>query len=93
MQHSFPKENLAELKLYMRIVMEFEVLFKNLAEQYCDGRVVDLYFAVKNQINKLIKNDNDADALYKFFGIDKQNKNAKQILIKKAIKLVEGLCL
>jgi len=93
MQHSFPKENLAELKLYMRIVMEFEVLFKNLAEQYCDGRVVDLYFAVKNQINKLIKNDNDADALYKFFDIDKQNKNAKQILIKKAIKLVEGLCL
>ena len=73
--------------------MEFEVLFKNLAEQYCDGRVVDLYFAVKNQINKLIKNDNDADALYKFFDIDKQNKNAKQILIKKAIKLVEGLCL
>jgi len=75
------------------IIMNFEVLFKNLAEQYCNGRVVDLYFAVKNQINKLIKNDNDADALYKFFGIDKQNKNAKQILIKKAIKLVEGLCL
>ena len=75
------------------IIMNFEVLFKNLAEQYCNGRVVDLKVAVKNQINKMLKDKTTADALYKFFGIDKQNKNAKQILIKKAVKLVEGCCL
>ena len=75
------------------MIMNFEVLFKNLAEQYCNGRVDDLHFAVKNQISKMLKDKTTANALFEFFDIDKQNKNAKQILIKKAVKLVEGLCL
>jgi len=73
--------------------MEFEFLFKQLAEQYCNGRVVDLKFAVRQQLNKLLKDKTTANALYEFFGISKQNKKAKQILIKKAVKLVESLCL
>ena len=79
-------------------VMEFDVSlllanFKKLAEDYCNGRVVELKVAVRKQINKLLKDKTTANALYDLFGIDKQNKNAKQILIKKAIKLVEGFCL
>ena len=73
--------------------MNFEALFKNLAEQYCNGRVVELRFAVKQQLNKLLEDKATADALYDLFGIDKQSKNAKQMLIKKAIKVVENLCL
>jgi len=73
--------------------MEFEILFKKIAEDYCNGRVEELRVAVKQQLNKLIKNDNNADALYELFGVDKQSKNAKQILIKKAIKVVEAYCL
>jgi len=71
----------------------FENLFKQLAEDYCDGRVEDLQFAVEKKINVLLRNKATADALYNFFGIDKQNKNAKQILIKKAVKVVEAYCL
>jgi len=75
------------------IIMMFENLFKQIAEQYCNGRVVELRFFVKQKINVLLKDKTTADALYKFFGIDKQNKKAKQILIKKAVKLVEAYCL
>jgi len=77
----------------MRIVMEFEVLFKQIAEQYCDGRVDELRVAVRQQLNKLLEDKTTANALYKFFGIDKQNKNAKNLLIKKAVKVVEAYCL
>jgi len=73
--------------------MNFEILFKKLAKQYCNGRVDDLQFAVEKEINVLLRNKATADALYDLFGIDKQNKNAKQILIKKAVKVVESLCL
>jgi len=73
--------------------MNFEALFKNLAEQYCNGRVDNLKVAVKKEINVLLRNKTTANALYEFFGVDKQNKNAKNLLIKKAVKLVEGLCL
>jgi len=73
--------------------MNFEALFKNLAEQYCNGRVVELRIAVKQQLNKLLEDKATADALYDLFGIDKQSKNAKQMLIKKAVKVVECLCL
>jgi hypothetical protein len=75
---------------------EFSLLlanFKKIAEDYCNGRVVDLQFAVEKEINVLLRNKATADALYDFFGIDKQNKNAKQILIKKAVKVVEACCL
>jgi len=75
---------------------EFSLLlanFKQIAEDYCDGRIDDLQFFVKQKINVLLKDKTTADALYDLFSIDKQNKKAKQILIKKAIKLVEGLCL
>jgi len=75
------------------IIMNFEVLFKNLAEQYCNGRVVELRFFVKQKINVLLKDKTTADALYKFFGIENSDKNSKKLLIKKVIKLVEGLCL
>ena len=73
--------------------MNFEALFKNLAEQYCNGRVVELRVAVMQQLNKMLKDKATADALYDLFGIDKQSKNAKNLLIKKAVKLVECLCL
>jgi len=73
--------------------MNFDALFKKIAEQYCNGRVDNLRFAVKQQINKLLKDKTTANALYDLFGIDKQSKNAKQILIKKAVKVVESLCL
>jgi len=73
--------------------MNFEGLFKNLAEQYCDGRVDNLKVVVKKEINVLLRNKATANALYDLFGIDKQSKNAKQMLIKKAVKVVEGLCL
>jgi len=75
------------------MIMEFEFLFKQLAEQYCNERFENLRSVVEEQINKLLKDKTTADALYKFFDIDKQNKKAKQILIKKAVKLVEALCL
>jgi len=71
----------------------FENLFKQLAEDYCNGRVVDLQFAVEKEINVLLRNKTTANALYDFFGVDKQNKHAKQILIKKVVKVVESLCL
>jgi len=71
----------------------FENLFKQLAEQYCDGRIEDLQFAVEKETNKLLKDKTTANALYELFGVDKQNKHAKQILIKKAVKVVESLCL
>ena len=73
--------------------MEFEILFKKIAEDYCNGRVVELKVAVRQELNKLLKDKNTANALYEFFDIEKQSKNAKQMLIKKAIKLVENLCL
>jgi len=73
--------------------MEFENLFKKLAEDYCNGRVVELRVAVRQQLNKLLKDKTTANALFKFFGVDKQNKNAKNLLIKKAVKVVESLCL
>ena len=73
--------------------MNFEVLFKKLAEQYCNGRVDNLQFFVKQKINQLLKDKATADALYDLFGIDKQSKNAKNLLIKKAVKLVEAYCL
>jgi len=72
---------------------EFSLLlaeFKKIAEDYCDGRVDDLHFAVEKEINKLIKNDNNANTLYNFFGV--KNKN-KALLIKKAVKVVEAYCL
>jgi len=79
----------------MRIAMRFnfENLIKQLAEDYCNGRVVELRVAVRQQLNKLLKDKTTANALYEFFGIDKQNKNAKQILIKKTIKVAEAYCL
>ena len=73
--------------------MNFEALFKKLAEQYCNGRVDNLQFFVKQKINQLLKDKATADALYDLFGIDKQSKNAKNLLIKKAVKLVEAYCL
>jgi len=86
---------LAELKLYMMMIMkfDFEVLFKKLAEDYCNGRFENLQFFVKQKINQLLKNKTTADELYKFFGIENSDKNSKKLLIKKVIKLVEGLCL
>ena len=73
--------------------MNFYAFFKKIAEDYCNGRVDDLHFAVKNQISKMLKDKTTANALFEFFGINKQNKNAKQILIKKAVKVVEAYCL
>jgi len=73
--------------------MNFYVFFKKIAEEHCNGRFEDLQFFVKQKINKLLKDKTTADALFEFFGINKQSRNAKQILIKKAIKLVEALCL
>jgi len=70
--------------------MEFDVLFKQLAEDYCNGRVDDLVFAVKQQINKLLEDKTTANALYELFGVENKNK---ALLIKKAIKVVESLCL
>jgi len=75
---------------------EFSLLlenFKKIAEDYCNGRVVELRVAVRQQLNKLLEDKTTANALYEFFGINKQSKNAKQILIKKAVKVVEGYCL
>jgi len=76
--------------------VEFSLLladFKKIAEDYCNGRVEELRVAVKQQLNKLIKNKTTANALYELFGIDKQNKHAKNLLIKKAVKVVEAYCL
>jgi len=75
---------------------EFSLLlaeFKKIAEDYCNGRVVDLQFAVEKEINVLLRNKTTANALYELFGVDKQNKNAKEMLIKRAVKVVEGYCL
>jgi len=75
---------------------EFSLLlenFKKIAEDYCDGRIEDLQFAVEKEINVLLRNKRTANALYELFGIDKQSKNAKNLLIKKAVKVVEAICL
>jgi len=77
--------------------MNFEIIFKQIAEDYCNNKIEDLKVAVKQKINELLKDKTNANALYNFFDINfnikKQNKNAKQIVIKNAIKLVEYFCL